>query len=673
MLEEFFSYDHVTLNAALVRGLKAFAVPEHMSLTEWANNHFYLSRESSYVEQKWTPWPFQKGVMAAISNDEIEDIDFIKSARIGYTKMILAALGYFAHHKHRNVAIYQPTDNDISAFVKTELDPMLRDVDVMKEVFPSFKSRNKENTLTLKLFLYSVLYPLGGKAATNYRRISVDVVILDELDAFDQNIEGEGDPVTLSTKRTEGASFPKRIRGSTPKIQYFSNIEKSSEVADIFLRYYIPCPHCGKRHKLTWGGKDENHGFKFIGNDHESVRHLCPHCGALIDRFEYLSVADQGRWQADDGRWMDNESIFYSPDDEIITTPKKVAFHIWTAYSPNVAWSEIVSIFLGALEKAKMGDNTKMQAFVNTTLGETWLEDAKVLDPNDLKNRAEDYPLGIVPYGGLLLLSAIDTQDNRLEVTVWAYGRDCETWTVDHRKIFGDPALPEVWKKLNDYLDSEFTHASGKAMHIFATAIDSRGHHTQAVYAWVLSRRHKNTFAVAGHAGKERAIVHGSSLVDLDWKGRRIKKGVTLWQVGTNLAKDLILNRVNLAKPGAGYIHFSNKLPDEFFSQITGETRVTRVTIYGEESRWVRMKGRRVEALDIRVYVTFLEFYLQLDRRPASFWDRLEEKVQPKNRDLFEPEKETPETHEIEITKQQPKQRARTKSRRSPNFATGWK
>ncbi len=70
--------------------------------------------------------------------------------------------------------------------------------------------------------------------------------------------------------------------------------------------------------------------------------------------------------------------------------------------------------------------------------------------------------------------------------------------------------MPEVWKKLNDYLDSEFTHASGKAMHIFATAIDSRGHHTQAVYAWVLSRRHKNTFAVAGHAGKE----HAQKIVD---------------------------------------------------------------------------------------------------------------------------------------------------------------
>ncbi|MCL2298374.1 MAG: phage terminase large subunit family protein [Proteobacteria bacterium] len=671
MSEELFSFDHQTLNAALTRGLRAFALPEHMSLTDWANKHFYLSRESSYVEQKWTPWPFQRGVMAAMSNDEIEDITFIKSARVGYTKMILAALGYFAHHKHRNVAIWQPTDDDITKFVKTELNPMLRDVDAMKEVFPAYKRRSKENTLNLKIFLYSVLHPLGGKAATNYRRISVDVAILDELDAFDRSIEGEGSPVSLSNKRTEGASFPKRIRGSTPKTKHFSNIEDSAKDADISLRYHVPCPHCREFHKLTWGGKDETHGFKFINDDPATVKHLCPHCGVLIDRFEYLAVAELGRWQADDGTWMDDESAFHAPDGQVIATPKKVAFHIWTAYSPNVEWSDIVAEFFAALEKVKMGDNTKMQAFVNTTLGETWLEDAQTVDPSALKNRAEPYTLRIVPMGGLLLLAAIDTQDNRLEVSVWAYGRGCETWLVDHRKIFGDPSLPDVWSKLNDYLDTEFTHASGKAMHVFASAIDSRGHHTQAVYAWCYARRNKNTFAVAGHAGRERAIVHGSTAVDLDWKGRRVKKGVTLWQVGTNLAKDLILNRLNLEKPGPGYIHFSDQLPDEYFSQFTGETRATRLTARGEESRWVRLAGRRVEALDCRVYVTFLEAWLQLDRRPASFWDRLEEKVQPKNRDLFEPESRRNTDLDIEIPS--PAKLPRPKARKHGGFsATRW-
>ena len=43
-----------TLEMHIKRGLGAFGVPEPMSLAEWAEKHFYLSAESSYVEQEWT-------------------------------------------------------------------------------------------------------------------------------------------------------------------------------------------------------------------------------------------------------------------------------------------------------------------------------------------------------------------------------------------------------------------------------------------------------------------------------------------------------------------------------------------------------------------------------------------------------------------------------------------
>lgn len=74
--------------------------------------------------------------MDCISNDDIQEVDFIKSARVGATKMMLAALGYFHHHKRRNTLFYQPTDTDAEDFSLTEIAPMLRDVAVMKEVFP---------------------------------------------------------------------------------------------------------------------------------------------------------------------------------------------------------------------------------------------------------------------------------------------------------------------------------------------------------------------------------------------------------------------------------------------------------------------------------------------------------------------------------------------------------
>lgn len=330
----------------LDRGMAAWGVPEPMTLEEWARKNFYLSAESSYVEQAWTPWTFQRAIMACISNDDIYEVDFKKSARVGYTKIILAAMGYFAEHKRRNQTIWQPTDDDADDFVKSELEPivgiagapagcsqaqlvrspialsarrqagsfMLRDVEVMKSVFPSYLSRHKDNTLQQKKFIGSITRVRGGKAAKNYRRFSADVALLDELSAFDADVEKEGSPYRLAAKRVEGATFPKIICGSTPKLKGFCLIDERYNAAEHRFTFQLPCPHCGERHALSWGGKDEAHGLKWTDGDPATARHLCPHCGTLIDQGEFLAVEHLGVWINEEGSlWIHADGRFTEP------------------------------------------------------------------------------------------------------------------------------------------------------------------------------------------------------------------------------------------------------------------------------------------------------------------------------------------------------------------------
>ena len=61
-----------------------------MRLSQWAEEHFYLSAESSYVEGRWRSWPFQRGLMDIMGHDDIHHVTIAKSARVGYTKMLLA-------------------------------------------------------------------------------------------------------------------------------------------------------------------------------------------------------------------------------------------------------------------------------------------------------------------------------------------------------------------------------------------------------------------------------------------------------------------------------------------------------------------------------------------------------------------------------------------------------
>ncbi|MBY0243175.1 MAG: phage terminase large subunit family protein [Burkholderiaceae bacterium] len=608
-----------------------------MSLEQWAREHFYLSKESSYVEQQWVPWPFQRAIMACISNDDIRSIDFMKSARVGYTKMLLAAIGYFAEHKRRNQALWQPTDGDSDEFVKTELDPMLRDVKVMARAMPGHVSRNKDNTLAQKKFLGCLLHTRGGTAARAYRRISVDVAFLDELDAFLRDIEKEGSPDVLAGKRVEGATFPKIVTGSTPKLQGFSLIEDRFNAADERFRYAIPCPDCGEHHTLTWGGKDDQHGFKWLNGDPETVRHACPHCGSLIDQGQYLAAAERGRWQNADGSLtIDFDGVFRNAAGAVVDAVERIAFHVWTAYSPMVTWANLVREFMDAHDKAQTGDISKLKAFVNTTRGETWAVEMEKTDADQLKERAEPYKLGTVPRGCLRLLAGADTQGNRVEVAVWGYGRGCEMWLVDYRIFYGNPDEDAIWQEVAEYLfETEFPHASGAYLKIHGTAIDSGGHHTHAVYSFAQEHAGKNVFSVHGRSGREKHIKDGVSRMDIDWRGKVKKRGAILWWVGTNLAKDLLYGRLQLTKPGPGYVHFPKDASDEFFKQMAGEARVEQATAGGRESRWTKLRNRQ-EAWDCTVYTIWLETHFELAaKKTARLWDQLEEEIQPAITDLF--------------------------------------
>lgn len=624
---------------ALARAMAACRVQEPMTLEEWSGKHFYLSAESSYVEQAWTPWPFQRAIMAVISNDDVAEVSLKKSARVGYTKILLAAIGYNAEHRRRNQCIWQPTDDDAEDFVKSELDPMLRDVAAMRTVLPSYLQRHKDNTLQQKKFIGSILRVKGGKAAKNFRRISIDFGCLDELDAFDNDIEKEGAPDVLAAKRLEGATFPKLVAGSTPKLKGFSLIDARYTQADERFTFQIACPQCGAFHPLTWGGKDEPHGIKFQRDEAGaavSAFHLCPHCTYPLPQAEYLTATENGIWINERGDiHLTNAGRFITPDGQPLPAPRHVGLHVWTAYSPAVSWLQIVREFLDAYAKQLEGDDSKMKAWTNTTKGDAWEGEIERTDADELKARAEPFALRHMPRDCLLVLCFIDTQDNRLEAGVWGIGRAGQMWTLDHQIFFGNPALVDVWNEAEQFLrEQEYSHVSGRSQRIFATGIDSGGHHTDAVYAFAHRLKALRVHATKGVSGRERSIDNGNTRVGYRWNGKIEKQGPVLWHVGTNLAKDRFQARLEVATPGPGYVHLSNALSDEWFKQLASEVRATRRMAGGTETRWTPIRKRN-EVKDCVTGVIWLEERLDLwAPKRAKWWDQLEQHVQPDD-DLF--------------------------------------
>lgn len=616
---------------AIEQGLSPLKVEPPMSLSKWAIGHFYMSAESSQQQQRWSPWPFQPGIMDAMGDDRIEEVDVLKSARVGYTKMLLASIAYDAHHKKRNQALWQPTDDDSDSFCKTELEPMLRDVKVMRKIFPAYLKKSKENTLKLKAFIGSLLHLLGAKASKNFRRITVASAKLDEVDGMDQIIEKSADPFTLSHKRLEGATFPKHILGSTPRIKGLSHIEARVLVAPCVMTYQVTCPHCDLEHPIAWGGKDKAFGFKWDPENPTDVWHQCHHCQGIIRQHEYKRIAPAGAWVSACGTWRYGADCTWRDAAGMPTIPPKhVAFKVWTAYSEQVDWDEIVKAFLEAMVARKAGNKGPLMGWINETLGETWEDDdAEKLEADALRERAEPYLLRTVPMGGLVLVAGVDVQDDRFEVVVWAIGRGEEMWLVDYQVIPADTGQDEEWiTKLDPYLQRTYPHESGaEALAISGAAIDMMGHATHQGYNFVRFRQRRKVHGVRGDPTPGQPISSKFKAQDVNYKGGVVKGGAKLWFVGADTAKDLIFARLKVLDHGPGYVHFSDELPHQFYAQLTAESRVPVSTSRGIITRWVNVNRARNEVLDCTVYALFVAHRLALHTKSEASWRAIEKKL----------------------------------------------
>ncbi|HFL5061119.1 TPA: phage terminase large subunit family protein [Escherichia coli] len=581
---------------AIATGLVSLNIPVPLTTVQWADQHYYLPKESSYTPGQWETLPFQVAIMNSMGNDRIRTVNLIKSARVGYTKMLLGVEAYFIEHKSRNSLLFQPTDSAAEDFMKSHVEPTIRDVPVLLELAPWFGRKHRDNTLTLKRFSSGVgFWCLGGAAAKNYREKSVDVVCYDELSSFEPDVEKEGSPTLLGDKRIEGSVWPKSIRGSTPKIKGFCQIEKAANESAHFMRFYVPCPHCSEAQYLKFGDDATTFGLKWEKGKPETVYYLCEHNGCVIRQSE-LDQTD-GRWICDNtGMWTRDGLTFYSAGDEEIPPPRSISYHIWTAYSPFTTWVQIVYDWLDALK-----DPNGVKTFINTTLGEPYEEAvAEKLSFELLLEKVCHYDAQ-VPLRVVYLTAGIDSQKNRYEIYVWGWAPGEEAFLIDKQIIMGRPEDEDTLKRVDAVIRKKYRHADGTEISISRVCWDTGGIDQDIVYQ--RSRKH-GTFFVLPIKG---ASVYGKPVITMPKK--RNQRGVFLCEVGSDTVKEMLYARFALPVVSASEVApYTFRFPDnpDIFSdveakQLVAEELVEKVVNGRVKLQWDARK-RRNEALDCLVY-----------------------------------------------------------------------
>lgn len=609
------------------------APPPRIDTADWAAHYRHIAKgpERGPWRNERTPYLVEP-MRCASAHTPYERVVLWFATQLGKSEVLYNAVMQRIHTDPQDMMMVQPTLHDAQDHSAQRFLPTIMQTPVMHGKVAVRKSRDESTSWRSRSIQGGFTVFFGGaNSAASLASKPLGFAVADEVDKWPADVDNEGPPLGLLEERMSNFSRRKLIITSTCNIKGLSTIE-SEYLASDQRKYHVPCPHCGVAQVLMWGAKTD-WGLKWLKTDGGKARpetavYICRHCGGAIEEHRKEGMLADGIW---------------IPDAPGAGLGKRAGFWLNKLYSPLgwKSWAGLVEEWEAAQEAKLIGNSAPLKKFLNSSLAETWEETGSGADSRVLAARAEDYELGIVPRGGLMMTMGVDTQPDRLEARVWAFGRGEESWLVARHIIYGDPNLDEntegsPWTRLTEIRRTPIMHASGAQMVIEATCVDTGGSNTHAVYSYCRNHAHANVLAIKGASTYGRPVIGKPRLIDVTWRGKTMPRSLKLWQIGTDTAKHLLYGRMRITQVGPGYVHVPKSLNNtDEFEQMTA-ARLMPVTVNGKASmRWITPAGKREEGGDCMVYAYAAACHLGIQTYREPGWARREAKVAPREPDLF--------------------------------------
>ena len=571
------------MNKAL--SAKHLEIKKPLSIPEWAEANIVVPSNSARPGPvSFLDMPFQKSILMAFMDNLVEQVTVESAAQIGKTFLALCVLGYFTDEKPMSQMFMQPTQSDMKKWIATKFDKMLAANPRLANLFAKARSREGVNTQEIKEFRGGELVLAWAGSQNTQRGISAPIIVCDEVDAYEYSEEGH--PVDLIWQRS--ATFGGRrklMEISTPTVVNESRIEQDYMQGSM-KEYEVVCKNCQQGWVFAW------EHVKYDPKDASTARLHCVHCDTPYDDTERIKLVRYA--ESDGGGWKAQKK-----------NDRHQSFQISALYSPLQRLRDIVQVFIKADD-----DPQKLSTFYNTCMGVTWEKTGETAEADALESRCENYEAP-VPLGVKVLTAGIDVQQDRLECEITGWGQGEESWNIAYEIFHGDTNNPndmcyrELWKFLNKGFEVQF----GGRMFVQAACIDS-GFNTLSVYQFV--RAHQSRipaiYAIKGIGGWNRDVIKGSKPTQT-YRGYR----PALFSIGVDIAKRILMHRLNIQTVGQGYCHFpQERAQDEYFNQLTSE-----VLVYDPKTgkrKWEKKDTSIAnEALDCRIYAFAALHILQPD------------------------------------------------------------
>lgn len=640
----------------------AFRPPDQISVADYAVRHRRLNNAGGGYIGQWShdEAPYLIEPMQCLTSDLYYTTAIVGPGQSGKTEVAHNWLLQSVGADPADFLWYMPAGPLLESHVKTRIDPMILDHDVLRA---ALSDRPGDDTLHFKRFgpmSVQFLPAIHGNMISK----SAPRIVADEWDAYPASL---GDPKALLDVRRQtfgtasmllAISHPDGAEGMEPARDWRRGIMAIYAESDRRI-WWWPCPECG-----AWSSPNPIASRQMtlhypadasLDVIEAETRLLCPVNGCLIEDWQRRGMNLQGRWL---GLGLD-----MTEDGEVTgeLAPRQTAgFWITGIMSPFIlrGIGGLAAALVKAQREADAQGNDKTEREVCTKqLGIPYVPRRQIgtLDALTLAERAEPgLRLGVVAEGVRFLTCMVDVQANRFEVLIRGWGEAGESWIVDAFRIDATPATDAVcWDRLfGDLIARKIPLAdgSGRGMALKGIGYDSGGEPGVTMHAYATWRRWRmrgqvrrygringrDAWSVLPMKGQGHAGAHHLAVVypDTTRKDRHANAGgqVPLAQFAADQFKDDLAGQLATAEPGAWHVHFPHALrgnfgaaadewkpdsPHVFFEQLVSEKRNAR-------GKWEKPhQGVRNEAMDLLVgahVVAHLHGLARIDWTRAPSW-----------------------------------------------------
>lgn len=597
--------DHEWIRSCLAA---SFEPKEYLPIDEWVDKNNFMLPSNTAEPGKYNidRAPYQRGILRAFSPDHpAKDIVLVFGSQMGKTTVENIVMCYYISESPSPILFAFSDEANLKNYVKNKFDPMLSANPKVRGLLKS-EGKSSADSLTTKQFPGGFLKFLSGKSEASMRSDSARLVMGDEVDAW--GYTKGGDPKQLLTRRQNTFRETRKMGLSSTPVN--DGIINSYLEESTYRKYFVPCPHCGEMmtfelDSLHWKVQEDT-------NIVIDAWMECPHCKGRINNEDKLEMCGKGTWVATNPK----------------ADPTYEGFYLPTFYAPVgwTTWRDMAQEYVTALTTTDGTEDEKMTTFYNTLLGQRYIKGANSQNWRLMfeKGQKSPYVRAKIPSWVNFLTTGADVQGNRIEVSVYGWGKLGHSLAIDHYEI------PVEDREL-EYMDSQawgaytestlgaiFEREDGLKMQTVANAIDS-SYRAECLYTYFLSQpKHyrDRLYLVKGRDNmsgnlSNRKFVTSEGFRDVAW-----------YEVPVSSLKHSVFDHLNdsiedyKGEAPPYYMEYPNDYTQEYYQQLFSEVWLCE----GKKWKWKKTRERN-EILDCTVYNLAMYYSLGLGRLTAEDWD----------------------------------------------------